>query len=305
MPTTRSYLALRTIIRWSVRSLACLAGFVLLGACVMFGLSERRARHRFSVPEHSIAVPNDSATIARGQHVTTIRGCVDCHGGDLAGRVVLDDPAVGRLVGANLTRGGRGAELGVRDWERAVRHGVRPDSTSLLIMPAHEFTSMSDEDLAAIVAYARSLPAVRVVPPSTRAGPVVRALHLMGDFVLLPAEQIDHAKPHPSRVPIEPTARYGRYLAAGCTGCHGPNLSGGKIPGAPPDWRPAANITPTGIGHYTEADFIRALRTGRRPGGTAIDTLMPWRLTREMTDVELRAMYAYLQTVPAREYGIR
>jgi hypothetical protein len=171
---------------------------------------------------------------------------------------VLDDPAVGRLVGPNLTSGGRGAELDARDWERAVRHGVRRDSTSLLIMPAHEFTGMADDDLSAIVAYARNLPAVRVVPPSTRAGPVVRALHLVG-----------------------------------------------KIPGAPPDWKPAANITPIGIGHYTEADFVNALRTGKRPGGTPIDTLMPWRLTKEMSDVELRAIYAYLKTVPAREYGMR
>jgi cytochrome c553 len=124
-------------------------------------------------------------------------------------------------------------------------------------------------------------------------------------MVLLPAERIDHNAMHPTQVAAEPTARFGQYLAAGCTGCHGPSLSGGKIPGAPPDWKPAANITPVGIGHYTEADFVTALRSGKRPGGTPIDTLMPWRLTREMSDVELRAIYAYLKTVPAREYGMR
>jgi hypothetical protein len=84
-----------------------------------------------------------------------------------------------------------------------------------------------------------------------------------------------------------------------------PGLSGGKIPGAPPDWKPAANITPAGIGHYSEAGFIGILRAGTRPDGSKIDSLMPWRLTKEMTDVELKAIYAYLKTVPAKEYGHR
>jgi mono/diheme cytochrome c family protein len=91
-----------------------------------------------------------------------------------------------------------------------------------------------------------------------------------------------------------------------CTGCHGPGLSGGPIAGGPPDWPPAANLTPTGLGHYTEADFIRALREGVRPGGVPIDAAMPVaRITRHMTDVELRALYAYLRSVPPRPYGSR
>jgi mono/diheme cytochrome c family protein len=230
---------------------------------------------------------------------------VDCHGENLAGRVVLDDPAIGRLSGANLTRGRTGGTLTARDWERAVRHGARRDSTALIIMPAHEFTGISDDDLGSIAAYANSLPGVSVAPPPTRAGPVIRALALAGGVTLLPAEIIDHQKPHPSRVEAEPGPHYGAYLAAGCTGCHGPTLSGGKIPGAPPDWKPAANITPEGIGHYSEQSFMIALRTGKRPDGTAIDTLMPWRLTKQMTDVELRALYAYLRTVPPKPYGGR
>lgn len=186
-----------------------------------------------------------------------------------------------------------------------MRHGVRRDGTPLFVMPANDHNGMSDEDLAAVVAYARSLPASPNVVPASRAGPVFRALLLAGRLDGYPAEHLDHARPHPARVAAEPTAAYGRYLAATCTGCHGPGLSGGPIPGAPPSWKPAANLTPAGIGHYAEADFVRALRMGRRPGGAPIDTIMPWRLTREMTDVELRALYAYLRTVPPRPYGTR
>jgi hypothetical protein len=143
------------------------------------------------------------------------------------------------------------------------------------------------------------------VHSAPRVGPVIRALFLAGQVKLLPAEEIDHAKRHEPHVEPAPTAKYGEYLAIGCTGCHGAGLSGGKIPGAPPDWKPAANITPAGIGHYSKADFIGILRTGTRPDGSKIDSLMPWRLTKEMTDVELEAIYTYLKTVPAKEYGHR
>jgi mono/diheme cytochrome c family protein len=218
---------------------------------------------------------------------------------------MFEDPAIGRLAAPNLTMGGRGKELEIRDWERAVRHAVRRDGSPLRIMPAQEMTTMADDDLAAIVSYVRTVPAVTSAHLAPRVGPVIRALFLAGQVPLLPAEQIDHTRPHAAHVEPEATPKYGEYLAIGCTGCHGPGLSGGKIPGAPPDWKPAANITPAGIGRYSEDDFIRILRTGKRPDGSAIDSLMPWRLTKEMTDVELKAVYAYLRTVKPREYGNR
>jgi mono/diheme cytochrome c family protein len=182
---------------------------------------------------------------------------------------------------------------------------VRRDGSSLTVMPSNEFNGMSDADLGAIVAYARSLPADEVPSVPLRVGPVIRALFVAGQVDLTPAAKIDHARPHPAAVAAEPTAAFGQYLAQGCTGCHGAGFSGGKIPGAPPDWKPAANITPGGIGRYSAADFARVLREGRRPDGSPVDTLMPYRLTKHMTDVELSALYAYLRTVPARPYGNR
>ncbi len=297
---------LRTALRWGARLTAGALGVALLAGAAVYGASERRARARFAVPDHPLAVPDgDAAAVARGRRLATVRGCAGCHGPGLAGRVEIDDPLIGRLAAPNLTRGGRGARLTDRDWERAVRHGVRRDGTPLFVMPAQEHNGMSDEDLGAIVAYARSLPAAPDAPPGSRAGPLGRALQVAGQIRLFPAEALDHARPHPARVVPEPTARYGAYLATMCTGCHGPGFGGGRITGAPPDWKPAANITPAGIGHYTEADLARALRQGRRPDGSAIDRAMPVRLTREMTDVELRALYAYLRSLPPRPYGSR
>jgi mono/diheme cytochrome c family protein len=133
-------------------------------------------------------------------------------------------------------------------------------------------------------------------------------LYLKGVLPLLPAERVDHSAVHPAAIAPAPTVEYGRYVVsvAGCQGCHGPTLSGGPIPGAPPEMGIPANITPKGIGHYTEADFFTALRDGKRPAGTMIDTAnMPVRWTKLMTDDEVRAVFAYLKTVPPKEFGGR
>ena len=297
---------MRVLLRWLGRIALVLFGILAVGAAGIYGLSERKFRTRVAVPEHKIVVSEDAATVLRGEHLATIRGCVECHGAGLGGATMIDQPIIGRMAGPNLTLGGRGAEMDARDWERAVRHGVRRDGKPLLFMPSHEFTVLADDDLAAIVAYARSVPPVRQKAPSTYAGPMLRVMYVAGQLELLPANEIDHARPHEASVTAEPTVAYGAYLASGCIGCHGKGLSGGKIPGAPPEWGPAANITPAGIGKWSATDFATALREGKRPNGSAIDsTLMPIRLLKHLTETEVTALYEYLRTVPAREYGNR
>jgi cytochrome c553 len=296
----------RVIVRWAGRLAAAALGVALLAAAGTYGASEYRLRTSYAVRPHALRAPEApaAARVALGRHVAAARGCVDCHGADLGGRVFIDAPPVGRIVAPNLTRGRSGHALTDADWERAVRHGVRRDGSPLLIMPSAEYAGLSDEDVAAVMAYARSLPARRAVLPPTKVGPVARAL-VATEQVHLAAAVVNHAAPHPTRVVPAPTAEYGRYVTATCTGCHGERFGGGPIPGTPPDFKPASNLTPAGIGHYTEADFIRALRTGVRPGGAPIDTAMPWKVLRELSDVELRAAYAYLRTLPARPYGSR
>jgi hypothetical protein len=90
-------------------------------------------------------------------------------------------------------------------------------------------------------------------------------------------------------------------LAAGCTGCHGSDYSGGPIPGAPPDTVPASNITPGGeLAGWSESDFIQAMRTGVTPDGQEMDPFMPWKNISKMTDDELKALWMYLQSLPAK-----
>src|SRR5262245_13450748 len=167
----------QSLIRWSLRIVGGLVTMIVLALAGVYAVSQRKLTRTFEVPSHAIVVRSDSSSIARGAHLAQIRACVACHGQGFVGHVEMDNLLLGRLAGPNLTKGGRGAELTDADWERAVRHGVRRDGRALLIMPAHEHTGMSDEDLASIVAYVRSLPASPNKPPKTRAGPRTRATY--------------------------------------------------------------------------------------------------------------------------------
>ena len=150
----------RAVLRWTLRIAGGLVALIVLVVAAVYTISEFRFRKRYEVPSHTIVATADSATAARGEHIVKSRGCMACHGKNLVGKVEMEDPMFGRLAGPNLTNGGRGAELSDADWERAVRHGVKRDGTPLFIMPAFEHTGLSDEDIGAIAAYARSLPTI-------------------------------------------------------------------------------------------------------------------------------------------------
>ena len=301
---------LKTILRWTAYSIGALLAVAVFATGSIYGFASYRIARTAEVPpDEHLVVESSAAQIERGRHVAGPLGkCGECHGPDLGGQVMIDDPMFGYVAAPNLTRGvgGVGMRLDERAIELALRHGVRPDGRSLLIMPAEDYQAMSDADVAALAAYIRQIPPVdRELPPPS-VGPLARVLYVVAGLPLLSREGVDTARAHVAEAPPAGiTVEYGRYVATvgGCTGCHGPGLSGGTLPGSPPGMKPASNITPAGIGSWTEADFLRALREGIRPGGTPIDPAMPVRYTKNMTDVELRAVWAYLQTVPAKAYG--
>lgn len=282
-----------------------IAAILFLSASAIWGLSERTLRRTYTTPQDELVIPTDSASIARGEHLTRITSCTLCHGADLGGGIYADMGPVGIVAGPNLTtgRGGVAADFTPQDWTRAIRRGVRRDSTSLIMMPSEVFVHLSQEDLGAIVAYLRARPPVDREVPRSRFGPVGRALLATGQLDILVAPKTPDYK-YAAHVEREETPEYGRYLAniSGCHGCHGFELSGGRVAG-PASLPPAANLTPAGIGSWTEADFVRSMREGVRPDGTTINEFMPWQQFREMTDSELRALWLYLQSVPPKEFG--
>ena len=242
----------------------------------------------------------------RGERLVKSRiDCTSCHGADFGGGVVINVPVVGYWAAPNLTSGQGSVTRGftAHDWDRAVRHGVRHDGRSSS-MPCLDFANLSDRELSDLVVYIQSRPPVNKDVGRVRLGPVFAFL-LATRPGQLSAFVIDHQKPHESEPPPEePSAALGEHIVQVCRGCHGPNLSGGKLEGDP-NMPIVANITPheTGLKAWTEADFVRAMREGTRPDGTDIKNAMPWLTYGRMSDTELAAVWAYLKTVPPLPKG--
>lgn len=229
------------------------------------------------------AVPAD---LERGQHLAVALGhCVSCHGENLAGgRAFVRDGVT--IIAANLTPGAGGiAALSDADVRRAIRQGIGPDGTALRVMP-RQYTVMTDADVDALIAYLRSLPPVDNAAPAAHASAAATGA--------LPPPAM-HVEPPPNGGPY-PLSE-GEYLAtiAGCKNCHGANFAGTLRPNG----IAAPNITRTGIGTWSFADFTITLRTGKTPSGHVLGAEMPWRSIGRMTDAELRVLYDYLAAQPA------
>jgi mono/diheme cytochrome c family protein len=287
--------------------LAVVLVLLLVGVlAVVWGITSMRMDQVYIVEAKAVTVPTDSAGIERGRHLATaITKCATCHGDDMGGRQISDNLIFGRVAAVNLTsgKGGLGTRYDDPTLARAIRHGINAQGRPLRIMPSEAFQYLTDDDVGALVGYLRSLPPVDREFPPIRVGPLARVLSLLTTFPLVPARVVDHDREPPRSIAEDSSSAYGKYLAniGGCTGCHGPRLSGGSVgPG-----KPASNLTPAGIGTWTEADFFKALREGIRPGGTPIDSAMPWKQSGRMTDPEIHAVWLYLKSVPARQFGKR
>ena len=282
---------------------ATVVTIIIIAAVAVYGFSEARYRRQYAVALRAVTVRADSAAIARGAHLAqSFGGCADCHGQNMGGKVMIDDAALGRVYGTNLTRGkgGVGASLTAADIVRALTHGVGRDGRPLKVMPASDYVHLNDADLAALVAYVQSVPPVDATFPPSRIGPLGRALFVAGKFPIIQAERVDHGAAPIAPVAAGPTAEYGAYVASvGCKGCHGQTLAGGPIEGGAPDWPPATNLTRSGpTAKWTEAAFSQLLRTGKRPDGSQVNEVMPVHLTKNLSDDEVRALWLYLRSVP-------
>jgi mono/diheme cytochrome c family protein len=303
-------MTVRKVVKGIGAGLGGLLVIVVLLAAVVYARSNTVIRQSIAVVQPPLAIPTDSASLARGRHlVTGVSSCTDCHGEHLGGTLMIDAPPFMRLAAPNLTAGagGSAARLADADWVRAIRHGLGPDGRALAVMPSSAYQYLSDADLGAVIAYVKSVPPVDHLVPPRSFGPVARVQLARGTFPLFRVNDVDHgAAQSVSAPPAAVTAEYGRYLAriAGCTDCHGPGLSGGPVAAAPPHTPPAANITPSAIGGWTDADFVRAVREGKGTGGRQLDPFMPYRYF-AFTDDELQALWLFVRSVPPRPFGNR
>ena len=257
--------------------------------------------------------------LERGRYlVSGVTPCLDCHSvqdwkthgapvisaTEGAGQVMPLPDLPGRVVAPNLTPD---AETGVGKWTddqlaRAIREGIGHDGRALFpFMPYTKFKVMSDEDLASVIVYLRSLTPVRNPLPATE--------------IAFPVNYLMRSAPQPVTLPVsgpDPNniVKRGEYLAtiAGCSECHtaqqrgqtlaGLEFGGGFVMRGPWGEVATANITPdaSGIGYYDEALFIETMRTGY-VRARKLSSIMPFGLYRHMSDDDLKAIYAYLRSV--------
>jgi mono/diheme cytochrome c family protein len=262
------------------------------------------------------AAQADAASRGRSL-VEGIAGCGNCHtpngpqgkvaAMNLAGNVVIEDNKAFRAVASNITPD---RETGIGAWSdaeiaRAVREGVSRDGRVMgPPMPFELYRRLSDADMAAIIAYLRSVPAVRNVseksvyriplPPSY--GPPVANV----------------AAP-----PRTDLVAYGAYLAGPvghCIDCHTPLAQAGR------DWSQtgrggqafegpwgvsvARNITSSrthGLGEWSDAEIERAIRQGISRDGRPMFPPMGYAYYARMDADEMKALIAYLRALPPLE----
>jgi mono/diheme cytochrome c family protein len=289
--------------RWIGIILGSLVGLILLAGVVLFAMGNSRLTKTYDFPASGIVAPTDATSIEAGKHRVQAL-CTDCHGEDLGG--VVGWTSVGPLAtidSANLTSGEGGiAEEFVtdEDYVNAIRHGIDPKGKPIYMPAVAAFQYVSDEELGAMIAYLKTIPPVDRKTNGSQFTTLGRIIVGAGMFGNLPVEDASHQN-QVAEPEVGISVKYGGYLVAtgDCRACHGQELAGGSYPD-PSVTTPIPNLTPGGeLGAWAEAQFIQTMRTGITPGGHAINAeLMPYKQIGSLTDVELQAIWMYLQALP-------
>lgn len=298
---------MKKFLKWTLGVVGALVVVAAVAAFVGWQMAGQKMARKIDVKVAPVAFTSDAQALERGKYLFESRGCVDCHGANGGGRTFAEDGKGLKFAGPDITSGGQTKAYKPEDWVRTIRHGVKPDGTAAMIMPAEDYNRFTDQDLAALVSYVRQLPPGKGAKAVLDFPPPVRILYGFG-AIKDAAARIDHSLPPAQPVEAGVNVKHGAYVANMCIGCHGEHLSGGKIPGGPPDWPAAANITPgdgSVLSRYpTPTAFVAMLRSGKRPDGSAIK-VMPFESLGKLSDVDAQAVYEFLKTVPARPAGGR
>ena len=293
---------MKKVFKWIGIVLGSLVGLILVAAFVLTMMGNARFNKTYDFPPSNLTIPTDAESIARGQHFAKTL-CEGCHGPDLSGiENWFDGGPLGTVDSANLTsgEGGVGKDFTDEDFVRAIRHGIDPHGKPTF-MPAVVSTAyMSDEDLGAVIAYVKSVPPVDHVTNGKQFKPMAKIMLALGMIGNLPTEEVSHDV-HVSAPARGVTVEYGAYIVDthACHVCHGQTMNGYKFPD-PTQKIITPNLTPSGdLSTWTEDDFINTIRTGVTPHGHNLNPdLMPWNEFKNMTDDELKAVWAYLQSLP-------
>jgi len=313
---------------FTVLAVLIVLAVVLAGA----GVTYLYVRKPAQTSPSAIKVSMTPERIARGAYIfTSVADCDGCHsqrdftlvGGPVVasgrgrGNVLSDlmSGLPGVVVAPNVTPD---TETGIGSWTdgekiRAIRDGVDRDGNALFpMMPYAGFLNMSDDDVQSLVAFLDSLPPVRNPLPKTK-------LQFVPGLMIKSVPRPAGSVPSPDR---NNPKQYGEYLVSlgGCQDCHTPtdahgqplagkSFAGGQHFETPFGHVVSANITPdtqTGIGKWSEEFFLKKFLDYKsyvengcpKLSGPEAFTLMPWLDFAQKTPDDLRAIYAYLRTLP-------
>lgn len=300
-----------------------------LVACLAIAMTALAVKKPAQRPAPVLQIERTDTRVARGKHLyDQVFHCAGCHderdwsrfsAPTIAGRVGSGSsfpPELGlpgNVVAPNLSSD---RETGIGAWTdgeiaRAIREGVSRDGRALFpMMPYTAYRDMSDADLHALIAYLRTLPAVRNALPATELNFPV---NLMVKFEPKPVER---AIPEPD---TGNRLAYGAYLVkmGGCIECHsqaergkiiaGKEFAGGREFNIGGFSVRSANITPdedSGLGKWSEERFVAKfkgysnLTPASAPKHTQANfTLMGWIDMASLPEEDLKAIYAYLRTL--------
>lgn len=287
-------------LRVALAALLALAALAGTGVAAGLGLAAWRMDRRMEVEAVAVVPATDARALSQGRYLFETPGCAGCHGEDGRGKRMIDGGNF-RVWTPSIVRGPGSAIAGYRaeDWDRAIRHGLRPDGRALMFMPSQDFNRLTDDDLAALVGYVLALPdgpaRERVIEL-----PVVVRLVLGFGGIPSSADRIDHRLPAAQPVPVAVSVAHGRYVAQVCIGCHRSDFSGGKVPGGPPDWPAAADLRalPAGVmSRYADAAALaRMFSSGIGADGRKLE-VMPFESLRALSPVDVQALHLFLRSL--------
>ncbi len=267
----------------------------------------------------------DPQQVAKGQYIFSLAGGCACHtepkGTPHTGGRAFPIP-LGTVYSTNITQD---KETGLGNWtdqqiRDAIVKGLRPDGSRIVpVMPYEAYSGMAADDLAALIAYLRTLKPVKKATPEIKTwAPFLRSL-----AVPLWLRLFGRVSQPKSVAPNNGVER-GRYLVEHislCSDCHTQRNSIGVadralyLAGADKKHGPLGeevpNITPdneTGLGEWKREDITELLLTGNKPDGDNVEGLMAEVIEhgfKNMTKQDALALADYLKSIPAIRNKVR
>ncbi len=270
--------------KWLRLAGTTLVMLAVIAWAAIYLISEKKVNKAWpEPPAAALVLPTDQASIDEGHRLVLIHGCEGCHGQKLEGTLFFNEKGVARLIAPNLTQSVK--RYNDAQLAQIIRYGMRPGGRGVFAMPAKTFHYLTDADLARILAYVRSVPAVDGYEPGLALGPLGRIGVVTGKFRTQP-DIIASESPLPPAT--DSLGAAGRYLVqTSCTECHGPQLRGDPFFGSF-DLRIVKTFSPE--------QFATLMRTGVAPGNAKIPTMSEVAKAQfvHFTDAEVAAVYAYL-----------